>query len=69
MQKPFFQVFPTIQLKDETRERMEYASVSRVTVNRQKTQLHIYLESGRLIHKNISLKQSRPFMTSSFLMF
>ncbi len=51
MQKPFFQVFPTIQLKDETRERMEYASVSRVTVNRQKTQLHIYLESGRLIHK------------------
>ena len=47
----FFQVFPTIQLKDETRERMEYASVSRVTVNRQKTQLHIYLESGRLIHK------------------
>ena len=65
----FFRFSPTIQLKDETRERMEYASVSRVTVNRQKTQLHIYLESGRLIHKNISLKQSRPFMTSSFLMF
>ena len=51
MQKPFFQVFSTIQLKEEIRGLMEHTLVCRVAMNRLKTYLHIYLESDKLIPK------------------
>ena len=51
MTKPFYDVFPTIDLSDFLQSLMEYVQVERVTMNRDRTFIRIYLLSEKLIHK------------------
>ncbi len=51
MAKLFFEVFPTLQIKGELRDKLEQTEVERVSTSRQKDKLHIYLFSKRLILK------------------
>ena len=53
MMKSFFEVFPTLNLGDELHGLLEFAQVSRVTMNREHTFLHVYLESEKLIRKEL----------------
>ncbi len=51
MLKAFFEVFPVLDLNDELHGLLEFAQVNRVTTNRERTMLHVYLESEKLIRK------------------
>ncbi len=51
MTKPFYDVFPALELSGQTKSLMEHSSVNRVTMNRGRNHLKIYLESEKLIQK------------------
>ncbi len=51
MNKAFFEVFPTLKLDKELHDLLADAAVSRVTSNRERTRVAVYLESERWIHK------------------
>lgn len=51
MTKPFFEVFPTLKINTPLHDRLEQASVERVSASRRKDLLHVYLFSTRLILK------------------
>ena len=50
MLKSFYDVFPTLNLSEQARSIMEYTQVSRVTMNRERTFMRVYLESDKLIY-------------------
>ena len=49
--KTFFEVFPDVKLNSELTEIFEQVEVTRITANRDRTKLRIYIESSRLINK------------------
>ena len=49
--KPFFEVFPTLEIKGKLRDRLEQTSVERVSATKQRDRISIYLYSTRLITK------------------
>lgn len=51
MRKPFFEVFQTLDLSDTVQSLFEFVQVERVTMNRERNFMRIYLESEKLIHK------------------
>ncbi len=51
MQKPFFEVFPTLELGESLQSLMEFVRVNRITLNPDRDFMRIYLESDKLIHK------------------
>ena len=51
MTKPFFEVFPTLDIKGTLHDKLEQAGVERVSASRQRDRLNIYLYSNRLILK------------------
>ena len=51
MDKKFFEVFPNLKVDGNVREWLEAAFVTRVTCNRERTLLRVYLSSDRWIHK------------------
>ncbi len=51
MDKKFFEVFPNLEVDGNVREWLEAAFVTRVTCNRDRTLLRVYLSSDRWIHK------------------
>ncbi len=51
MAKPFFEVFPTLQLSGKVRDILEQASVEKISATKRKDFLRIYLCSDRLIMK------------------
>lgn len=51
MLKPFFEVFPVLELSDSLHGILEFVQVVRVTMNRERTFIHVYLESEKLIYK------------------
>ncbi|GFI64679.1 DNA polymerase III PolC-type [Lachnospiraceae bacterium] len=51
MTKPFFEVFPTLKIENPLHDRLEQASVERVSASKRRDSLHIYLFSTRLILK------------------
>ncbi len=51
MLKPFFEVFPVLELSDSLHCILEFVQVARVTMNRERTFIHVYLESEKLIYK------------------
>ena len=51
MQKSFFEVFPVLDLADDLQGILEFVTVTRVTLNRERTFMRIYLESEKLIYK------------------
>ena len=52
MKKPFMEVFPTLQLREELKSVLEFASIDRITMNRDRDFMRIYLESDKLIVKS-----------------
>ena len=50
-QKPFFEVFPTLEIKGVLHDKLEQARVERVSATKQKDRLTVYLFSTRLILK------------------
>ena len=51
MSKPFFEVFPTLQLNPPLGELLAQSRVERVSATRQRDFLRVYLHSARLIQK------------------
>ena len=51
MSKQFFEVFPTLQLDKKMKTLLENTVVERVTSNRTKDLLRIYLQSDHLLQK------------------
>ncbi len=51
MQKPFTDVFPPLHVDQSLNELLEQVRVERITSNRAKTYIKIYLISGKLIHR------------------
>ena len=51
MTKPFFEVFPTLQMNSPLHDKLEQTLVARVSTTKIKDVLHIYLFSKRLILK------------------
>ena len=52
MSKQFFEVFPTLQLDKKMKNLLESTMVERVTSNRAKDMLRIYLQSNHLLQKD-----------------
>ena len=53
MTKGFVEVFPGLNVAAELKELLELVEVSRVTSSRDRSSLRVYLESPRLIHKQV----------------
>ncbi len=49
--KPFFEVFPTLELKGTLHDKLEQTAVERVSATKQKDRLSVYLFSTRLLPK------------------
>ena len=52
MPKRFFDVFPTLEVKEEMKKLLTEMEVTRVSMNREQTALRVYLLGTRLIHTN-----------------
>ena len=53
MSKKFFEVFPTLQLDKRLKALLENTEIERVTSNRAKDMLRIYLQSNHLLQKTM----------------
>ena len=53
MSKKFFEVFPTLQLDKKLKTLLENTQIERVTSNRAKDKLRIYLQSNHLLQKDV----------------
>lgn len=51
MAKPFFEVFPTLQLNGRVHDILEQTNVEKISATKRKDFLRIYLQSSRLIMK------------------
>ena len=52
MSKKFFEVFPTLQFDKKMKSLLENTFIERVTSNRQKDLIRIYLQSDHLLQKD-----------------
>ncbi len=66
MQKAFFDVFPTLDLNESIQGILEFVAVDRVTLNRERTFLRIYLKSEKLIYKKDILEIERAIKDQLF---
>ena len=66
MAKPFFDVFPTIQVKGDLRSLFSSTQVTRVAFNRDHTRLKVYLESDHLIHKTYIFRMEEAIAKTVF---
>ena len=66
MQKPFFDVFPVLDLGDHLQGILEFVQVSRVTLNRERTFMRVYLESEKLIYKKDILEIEQAIQDQLF---
>ena len=53
MARGFLEVFPGLTITEELKELLTFAQVTRVTSSRDRSSLRVYLESPRLIHKQV----------------
>ena len=51
MSKTFLEVFPTLKVDTETKNLLEKAEVTKISANRDKSHIRIYLRAERLIFK------------------
>ena len=51
MGKIFFEVFPTLKLNSDLSELLTEVEVTKITTNKEKSSLRIYIDSRRLIEK------------------
>ena len=52
MAKPFFEVFPTLELKEDLRDMMECTQISKVSTNPKRDAIRIHINSKILIQKD-----------------
>ena len=53
MAKGFFEVFPELQIAEELKELLNLVEVVKVTSTRDRSSIRVYIESPRLIHKQV----------------
>ena len=66
MQKPFMEVFPTLDLSDELKGFLEFVRIDRVTLNRDRDFMRIFLESEKLIFKKHIFELEQAIMDQLF---
>ena len=66
MQKSFMEVFPTLDLSDELKGLLEFARIDRVTLNRDRDFMRIFLESEKLIFKKHIFELEQAIMDQLF---
>lgn len=66
MTKPFFEVFPNLNLSDQIKNLFAQVAVTRVTVTSAKDRMRIYLSSEKLIHKKYILEAERTIKEELF---
>ena len=66
MTKPFFEVFPNLNLNDQIKNLFAQVAVTRVTVTSAKDRMRIYLSSEKLIHKKYILEAERTIKEELF---
>ena len=64
--KPFFEVFPTLDLKGTLHDKLEQAQVERVSATKQKDRLSVYLFSTRLLPKEDIWAAEKAIKTQLF---
>lgn len=68
MSKPFFEVFPNLQLHTDIHDLMGQTEVERVSATKRRDFLRVYLKSTRLIHKADIWTADRRLKSSWFRM-
>ncbi len=66
MSRPFFEVFPTLNIRKEQRSLFEETSVSRITSDRARSRYKIYLESAHIIPKEAVLRMQKDIARQIF---
>ena len=67
MAKPFFEVFPTLKVGEETKNLLSEVEVTRVSTNTRKDILRVYIAGRRLIpKKNLPLPNSTILHTMKY---
>ena len=66
LQKSFMEVFPTLDLSDELKGLLEFARIDRVTLNRDRDFMRIFLESEKLIFKKHIFELEQAIMDQLF---
>lgn len=66
MQKSFMEVFPTLDLSDELKGLLEFVRIDRVTLNRDRDFMRIFLESEKLIFKKHIFELEQAIMDQLF---
>lgn len=65
MEKQFQEVFPDLRIEGGMAELLDTVEVSRVSINKKKDLLRIYVVSHQWIHKNIFISWSARSRSSS----
>ena len=58
MAKSFLEVFPTLQLHSDLKDLLEEVQIQRISSTKLRDFLRIYIESRRLIEKELIFKKS-----------
>ena len=66
MSKAFLEVFPTLELNKHLHTMLENTIVERITGNRQKDFLRVYLYSDHLLEKELILETEKEIMKKHF---
>ncbi|MGN1148047.1 MAG: PolC-type DNA polymerase III [Lachnospiraceae bacterium] len=66
MSKPFFEVFPGLELDGQAKEQMEQVEVEKITSTSRKDFLRIYIVSNHLIQKEIIYKVEKEIKEQLF---
>ena len=66
MEKQFQEVFPDLRIEGGMAELLDTVEVSRVSINKKKDLLRIYVVSHQWIQKNIFISWSARSRSSSF---
>ena len=64
--KPFFDVFPTLQVKGDLRDYFAETQVERLTTNKERTRIKVVLRSDHLIHKKRVFKMQEEISRQVF---
>ena len=64
--KDFFDVFPGLHIEGSMKELLEHVKVIKVTLNRGKTHLRVYIVSDRWIHKKLIWKLEQEIHDQCF---
>ena len=66
MSKPFYEVFPALELDSRMKEQMEQVEVEKVTSNSRRDFLRIYILSTHLIQKETIFKVEKEIKAQLF---